>query len=170
MYWEACSAALKSSWEDGLIEGAYWVEQIHLHSLWPDVLANPHVHAVINTLDADDLGDSLKETFAERMSGFRRPRSGPIRLKPHVRLKPLGERQYFRNCLGYPLRPPAIGHVYVRGWHKSGGRVFAQGAEELNINLQEFYYFLAAFTSGRQTVHYVGNMDAKRRKEYIGSR
>lgn len=168
LYWEAGSAALKSAWKEGLIAGAHWAEQIHLDSLWPVVLVNPHVHALINARQSDDLGDALAETLAELMASYVRPKSARIRLKPDVLLKPVAVPQHFNNCLEYLHHPPSVEHVYVRDWRKSG-RVSKHRAAELNTNLQEFYYMLAASTLGRQTVHYAGNMDAKR-LDFLGGK
>lgn len=168
LYWEACSLALKSVWRDGLIDGAYWAEQIHLDSLWPQVWVNPHVHALVNSREADDLGDSLADALAERMASYVRPQSARIRLTPDVLLKPVVVPQHFHNCLQYLHHLPAVEHVYVRDWRKSG-RVSGQRAAELNANLQEYYYVLAASTLGRQTVQYAGNMNAKR-SDFLGGK
>jgi len=171
-YWEACSAALKAVVASGWVAGAYWAEQLHLDMLWPYILVNPHVHALLCSRSQDDFGEALEEEFSFRISGFE---GGgwitPVRLElePDVLLKPVETREHLNNCLEYFYHPCNTAHVYVRNWHHAH-TVGTEAVCDLNRNLEQFFNAVAIFTFRRQTVHYAGNMDAHRRRGYIGQR
>ena len=171
-YWEACSAALRGVVGSGWVSGAYWAEQLHLEMLWPYILVNPHVHALLNSRCQDDFCDALEGDFSFRMSDYVGDAGvGQFRveLEPDVLLKPIESREHLHNCLRYLHHPCDTAHVYVRNWNQA----HAVGVEpvcDLNRNLEQFFDAVAVFTYRRQTVHYAGNMDAHRRREYIGQR
>ena len=167
-YWEACTQALKALALSGWLGGAYWAEQLHLDMLWPYILVNPHVHALLNSHSADDFGDGLAEDFSSRMSNYVGPYGIRVELEPDVQLKQVESREHLHNCLRYLHHPANTSHVYVRNWQQARA-VSPVAICDLNRNLEQYFYGLAVFSYRRQTVGYAGNMDAHR-KEYIGHR
>jgi hypothetical protein len=171
-YWEACTQALKAMVASGWIGGAYWAEQLHLEMLWPYIQVNPHVHALLNSRSGDDFGDALEEEFCGRMSGYVGPGGidgTRVEREADVKLKPVESREHLHNCLRYFYHPADLSHVYVRNWQQARA-VSTVSICDLNRNLEQYFYALEIFTHRRHTVGYAGNMDAHRRREYIGSR
>jgi hypothetical protein len=111
-YWDAYKYGLSALVEEGLIEGAYWTEELAVNSFVATrVLA--HVHCII---DAFELTDTTIDILKDKVTEHLAKNLGPDFLLPNVKVSAIDDQKALFDRIGYMLKPMKLLKAYDRAW------------------------------------------------------
>jgi hypothetical protein len=197
VYWDAAVSAVKQLREDGIAQGVWWSEELHIQSLLPP-LVKPHVHFLIA---ADDIDIGALSDLRERVLAYRapsceqfRPQNLPDRL--YQVTQPVTTRTYelrteidLANVLGYMIKPVNLPESYLAAWpvaeanNRAGAPWLNQAVDyvlegfELNVGAPFWFDRWNPAADGkrkrrrpcRHQFGYVGSMHSRHR-DFVGTK
>jgi hypothetical protein len=161
-YWDAYKAALSDLVKAGLINGAYWTEELAINSLLPTRVL-PHIHAII---DADAFTAATKELLKTKTTQYLQSNLGPDVLEPDVRVDAIHEQKGLLDRIGYMNKTVRLRPAYYRDWLAASvhNHTCAQG---LNSSLTDLVEGHSQFTRRRKKMNAQGTLNPKDKK-FIG--
>jgi hypothetical protein len=161
-YWNAYKVGLAALVNEGLIDGAYWVEELAVNSFLPTMVL-PHVHAII---DAPELTDATLELLKDTVNHHLENSLGMDFLPPNVKSAAIQDQKGLFDRIGYMLKPMKLLRAYETAWV---GASFHNRARvwELNSQLTDLVGGHSQFTRRRPKMQAKGTLNPKCR-EFIG--
>lgn len=138
IYWDALTFATESILKRGIIEGARWSEEIYLQSLWPELLALPHNHAVLCAYDLDI--EATKAELGRLVVNYLLKELGEedfllADMVPSIQLVPIETQRDFLNELSYITKTIPLVEAYQKAIERAGPNEVWQ----VNNNVNEFF-------------------------------
>ena len=150
--------------EAGLIDGAYWIEELAVNSfLQTRVL--PHVHCII---DAFELTDTTIEILIDNVNEHLMKNLGPDFLLPDVKYSAIQDQRALFDRIGYMFNPMKLLKAYERAWVGASCHNRAR-VWELNSQLTDLIRGHSEITRRRPKMRAKGTLDS-RTKGFIGVR
>ena len=163
-YWDAYKHGLSALVEEGLIDGAYWTEELAVNSFLPTRVL-PHIHAII---DAAEFTDSTLEILKERIAEYLPKQVGPDFLPPDVKVSAVQDEKTLFDTIGYMLKPMKLVRAYERAWPAASFNNRAR-AWELNSELTDLIKGHSQILRRRPKMRAKGTLNP-RAKIFIGVR
>jgi hypothetical protein len=189
--WDACRFAVWRLVEVGVVQGAYLSEEWYVVAIFPEQLANPHVHIlVVAGCGADDLKRQLEAALREyageeqlsrrafrafegevvdRRRRWVRPMAVSLPCELGVVVSATKDDWDLKNFLEYLPKVVGWAEAYRRGWEALGAGRDRQVAEDLNCAVRLAVEAWENATDGRRKVQPLGCLHPRHRG-FLGTR
>lgn len=164
VYWDAWKVALTELVKEGLIDGAYWVEELAINSMMPTRVL-PHVHAII---DGQEMNDGLLQDLKTRVMEYLEAQLGEDCLKPNTKLDQISDQKSLFDRIGYIHKPVKLVKPYQLAWPRASFHDRAI-AWRLNSQATDLVRGHAEITRRRCKMTARGTLDPRRKARFIGT-
>ena len=164
-YWNAIDRSVKFLKMEGLILGAYFVEELSITSLLP-LTVLPHNHAIFHLnpfagYDSSHIQTALS-TFLQDFAG----EQGFLALTPSVRVKEVTTEEDFFRYFKYCTKAVDLRRPYKSAM-RAAGKNNLEKRSIMNTELREFLHGWVSITRGRYAIRKIGTMHHAS-NDYIG--
>lgn len=162
-YWDAIKAGLRSLYDADAIRGAYWVDEMFIHSFLPPRVL-PHTHGIIH---ADRISKDVVRQLVASIDAYRDENGDGVELEPDIKFELIPTAPDLGRCINYCTKAIDLITPYQSSWVEVELRNRAR-AEELNREMRDFLEGFPQVTANRIKIHRIGSLSPQYRKSFIG--
>ena len=170
IYWDAYRHGFDWMVRDALVRGVYLTEELAVTSMLPAITL-PHVHAVV---EADTWTEEHSATLAD-LVGYYLDAQDVQHVVPNVLAKAINSEQSLYYRVGYLFKPLDLVRAYRQSWSEQVAQddccqlaTNNDLAVQLNSRATDLVLGYAHITTDRPKMHGLGNLNYRRRKQFIG--